>query len=998
MADHEWSGLPYGHFGNVTYQPEEQSWRFERVADQPRILESLGHPHIVIPATDSCDLTTAGNATKEPPKLRYDKQIKDFTRSFPEFQSASPLLRPLLQTSEAVESAANRHDPMKGDLLSFGRVFDEQTRRSTQIAAFATGPTGSDVRVVQVQLQKQGWDDSKDVWLEVPVVLGEETTWRGQGPPVQQVCFAQPIESGENLLAIRTVSNTKIYKPVMRKAGPSRLHLRLLFEVPTHVGQRNPPADVVFNTWFPRQFAMIDQSASWTVWEFRSRESSDATCIRSDVVEEDPDHETKINDGWARLVWVCNPSTVMVATRRSVTLHDISSGSTQLQKLEVNVSELAGWVLDLVTVPSDPTRALVLTTTHLHLISVEDRNGEVRARCATRIRHYRSPEDITLRLALFRDEEGWCLPMIDILTSANIYQAITIIVRSALNSTIVAYRFDLGTDRTTILHDPMEFRLEAAPCSATHANWNLEFHFQPIAIAEKRSASVDHTIAGRLRSEDCHLFSMMTFTQNRSMTSLLFSDRPSNSRLPRITSPTWHGKLLGTSSKIKTNFVVEDDEMAVMDMEFRAVPPVPNYLKHRMQSSGFFSGLHWTMDHALSAVWVEQGATHVESLDDRLLQLRGWLAQASDPEYLPMKTALELSDEELTMDDMELASTKLQELNQMENSQYAPLPDEAEAGESRLKLVLRPMPAVSSLSGLPPGSASAEAFTLAYDEIVSNWISPLPKVVSGRIRLAKEQLARRLAAEITLASHVFHVEDVVEEPTETQQDAKPASQYQSWDLPMREADYSQPSQVASQSVLPTPSPTGTPSVTTNSTRTSAFSSAEVARLRKYTTFTKPAPSSSRSVNKVLSHWTLGTDPENYDWLSTSRQINRQTEEEEAESQLTEKERARLHRKAERHIRRQRKEAAASQQQHLASSQMPELVVSASQPPARAGAGAAAVKSESQAMGRPGAGAAPVGGMFGSSQSVAMPGAASQAVAGRYGGRPPAKKKKRKQGF
>ena len=92
----------------------------------------------------------------------------------------------------------------------------------------------------------------------------------------------------------------------------------------------------------------------------------------------------------------------------------------------------------------------------------------------------------------------------------------------------------------------------------------------------------------------------------------------------------------------------------------------------------------------------------------------------------------------------------------------------------------------------------------------------------------------------------------------------------------------------------------------------------------------------------------------------------------------------MQRRAERHIRRQRKEAAASQAAQMASSQAPEIAISASQPQVgRVG------KMESQ----------PVG-VTASSQSQGLgfgAPSASQVVPGRFGGRPPAKKK-RKQGF
>ena len=167
-----------------------------------------------------------------------------------------------------------------------------------------------------------------------------------------------------------------------------------------------PYADVTFNPWFPRQFAIVDQAARWRVWEFRSRESSDASCVYSFAIDEEAATKSSLNDGWARLTWVCSPSVLLVATRRTVTLHDITTTPSKLEDVDVGISGTSGWVLDVLSVPSSQNRTLVLTTTHVHVISVEDRNGEVRARSIMRIRHFKSSEDITLHLALLRDEEG----------------------------------------------------------------------------------------------------------------------------------------------------------------------------------------------------------------------------------------------------------------------------------------------------------------------------------------------------------------------------------------------------------------------------------------------------------------------------------------------------------------------------------------------------------------------------------------------------------------
>jgi RNA polymerase I-specific transcription initiation factor RRN6 len=991
MADQDWNRLPYGHFGNAFYQSEEQTWQFERVPDQPRILEPIEGSEVAVPSQISPSLvpTKIASDPARPAHVLRDKQIAELLNLVPTVQPAASLLRPLLGASEAVEDATRHHDPVKGQLLSFGRVFDESIRRSTQLVAFAAGSTGSDVRVAQVQLQKQGWDDSRDVWLEVPVVIGEETTWRSEGSPVQQICFAQPLESGENLLAIRTNSRVSIFKPILREAGPMRLQLRLLFERSTGQNEGVPHADAAFNPWFPRQFAMVDQHAQWRVWEFRSRQSPNATCICSSQDDEENSPKTSLDDGWARLLWVCNPNTVVVAKRRSVTLYDVNSGAAKLQDVDVKVSDVSSWVVDIATAPTDPSHLLVLTTTHLYLFHVEERDGEARAKLSMRIRHFRSPEDITLRLTLFRDED-----------------ALAVIIRSALSQTLVTYYLSVDEHHAMRLHDPAQFNLDFEIAGGINGANVHEFYLQSVATNGKRSATIEETLAGRLRKDGNRFIAFTALKTDLSMASALYLNRPSQAPTERDLHPSWHGGLIGTSARIKDSFVVEDD-FVVGDGAESKPEPVANHVKQRKQRAKLFPGNGSTVEYKRVANKIERRPTETENVDEVLLQVRDLIGQPPEPGVAPMQTLLELSIGELNMSDMDRVSAEIQRLTTMERPQSSLAPDDTDDVDHSTRVVLRPLEHISLL-GQQSTRHSGSNIIPIYDAIVSHWITPLPLQVPGRVRLAKEQHARRIAAELALASHVLRVENIEELP-ETQEDTRIAgSQKRSWDLPMHIASsqinnpYASQLQSQSQS-LPTPSPTGTPSITTASSRTS-ISSAEISHLAKFTTFTKPPPSTlPRSLTKILNHWTPGSDPEAYDWVATSRTISQQTREEEADSQLTEKQRARAHRKAERHIRRQRKEAQASQVQMLASSQMPELVVSASQPQAGGGGarggGGGKQPYHYASAGRQGAPPPPhFGGMLGSSQSQSLgPAAASQAVAGRFGGRPPVKKK-RKQGF
>jgi RNA polymerase I-specific transcription initiation factor RRN6 len=559
----------------------------------------------------------------------------------------------------------------------------------------------------------------------------------------------------------------------------------------------------------------------------------------------------------------------------------------------------------------------------------------------------------------------------------------------------VSYRLTLGDDRKIILHDPLQFDLNF------HENRNVAvgdiigLHLQPVVIAEKRSVNVDDTLLGRLREDGCRFMNVTALRKNLSINSLLQLDHPSNQHIPEPTSHTWKGKLLGTSARIKEDFVVDDD-LVTTNVADLTLQPVASYVKQRRQRAERLCGQEWTLNYQRTAGKVGQRMTQTRSVEDILTQTQEILEQPPELEFTPMQTLLELSAEELTMSEMDRISAQIARLTAMAPPSTPQIPGEMEDNDHSTRIVLRSIEG-APLPGLLSKNHPAGIFAPTYDAIVSDWITPLHNKVPGRVRLAKQQLARRLAAELTLASHILRIEDIEEHP-ERQQDANPTKESQSWDLPMHLASsqvqnpFASQLKSQSQSVLPTPSPTGTPSVTTASSRATTLFSAEISNLSKFTTFTKSTPSAlPRSLSKLLSHWTPGTDPASYDWVATSRSISQRTREEDADSQLTEKQRARAHRKAERYIRRQRKEAEASQAQMLASSQMPELAVSASQPQMPS-----ARKHAAASQGRQGPPPPAFGGMLSSSQHMG-PGAASQAVPGRFGGRPPVKKK-RKQGF
>ena len=200
-----------------------------------------------------------------------------------------------------------------------------------------------------------------------------------------------------------------------------------------------------------------------------------------------------------------------------------------------------------------------------------------------------------------------------------------------------------------------------------------------------------------------------------------------------------------------------------------------------------------------------------------------------------------------------------------------------------------------------------------------------------------------------------------------------------------------------QSSFPTPSPTASPSLTTAtslSSHPSTLASNEFQRLQRYTTFSSekitPAPLPRNLANK-LAHWSEGGNPDEYDWLTTQRKQEKEAEEHDED--LGPKERARLKKRAERHLRKQRRETEKAQFMNVASSQAPEIL-SASQPAAVFRTPHRPLKTT---IGHASQGAQPLSSSQ-PAQSQAQQFPASQILPGKFGGAPPKKKRKRNVGF
>jgi RNA polymerase I-specific transcription initiation factor RRN6 len=292
-----------------------------------------------------------------------------------------------------------------------------------------------------------------------------------------------------------------------------------------------------------------------------------------------------------------------------------------------------------------------------------------------------------------------------------------------------------------------------------------------------------------------------------------------------------------------------------------------------------------------------------------------------------------------------------------------------------------------------------------YDSILQSWIAPLPRDVPHRIRQHKERLARRVAAEVMLAStRILH-----REPQPSTEEIQPGtSQGSAISVPILSSqplDSSQ-SRLPSSQTLPTP-PLSRSETQPPASQSSVFPSSQthaleqpslleatpmpdsLSRLRKHLKFKEDSESQSSipdSVDQLLRHWQPGVDPRTYDW-NAAELANRADVVDEASQQQLEKAR----KKKERRERKQRREDELAQA--LPSSQPFVFAQPTGFPRSSPGPMLGGVNS-SQAPRQPFP-QVPLPGSGSQSQEGFGPFVAqSQVEPGKFGGRPDKKKKKK----
>lgn len=426
MDEHADSALNYGHVGRAVYLPESQTWTFARSFNPPPSITYTGETTETVPST--CH----HNQSQSPPSNSRQTEEKLIPKAHADLAADWTSIRDDT-FSKVVTSTSNIYDPLVSSLLDLGYALDYASDEPKAILAIAAVVTGESRNAISFRMLVNNTTELRreNSVVNVPSIGGTETTeWSRWGHSILQICFARPVEGQSTWMAARLPDVTTIFRPIYRRNpvpmhvhddvvaavhGPlrnSRLDANPVVEVNKSSTGGATHADVTFNPWYPRQFAIVDTRGRWTVWEVTGRQRRRNATWAANIVtsgslpllNEMVNDRLPRHDGWASVEWIIDFSTLLVSDRRSVIIFQMIGKDIRSSTVELGMTKQSEWVLGVQRNARDTSQFFVLTTSRLLLFdaaSVRLDQGTIRPPLRSRLiwRHFRDSEDLTLQLS-----------------------------------------------------------------------------------------------------------------------------------------------------------------------------------------------------------------------------------------------------------------------------------------------------------------------------------------------------------------------------------------------------------------------------------------------------------------------------------------------------------------------------------------------------------------------------------------------------------------------
>ncbi|KAI9811458.1 MAG: hypothetical protein M1827_005441 [Pycnora praestabilis] len=992
MIDHRVNDLLYGHLGEAIYDPETKSWTFNRQPGHSNILEPVGS------LTNSLAPPPGPSSPVEQQSYQdIHKQACDLAKSYPELVPAVPLLSSLAFTSQAITATTSIHDPTTSDRLAFGKAADLENQRSgartVPIVAVPGGEAGEAVRLIQVREEQLGWGTDQSPLLGITEIGGgEEALWVGDGGTVQQIRFAQSAGESSTWMAVRLLTTTVILRPLYHRVpfstsslerypnscghAPSRLDPNPIVTLSLRLTGDAPHADVCFNPWYEKQFAVVDQKGNWSVWDVEGQKSKRSTLRtkagKSGHISQDFDFETgesleeEAGDGWGRICWAGDVNTLVVCNRRHMAVFDLKATLVQSHAPDLGLRMTSDWILDVSVNLHNQAHVFVLTSARLFWLEITSSGEDIdekdvtrRAKTLLSWRHFRDREDVSLRLQL-----------------TNLDEVSLLLLYSRMNNLITVFQFHNASETSVLplsVADPFTLTLPPHNLHQSNPDETVTKQDQGLAISAITLQTIDYIEKPNVipkgpgalyMDHEVRFFQLYVLFNDLSLFRSLYSSGiPSDGwqrqedRYENVSNPETRLKKTGRAARSATK--VTGDSFIVSDFDVDSLTAPEDYVglhnsspklttlekpQRDEEDDQWTVNAQWMYDMAFRSeedTSFSSGTStdsQTQGFSDYLQKLRDRLAGKAETGFRPIETLFELCNSELRVGDPGEASSQLRKLVQL-------IMNSPSTDEFGLKLVLTNLALPSVLGfaasaqhrGEGKGEEEDTGFLRISDTfrtLIDRWLVSLSRDVPGKTRLGKEKVVRKVAAELCLASIGISLRPISDESDRfsshpqfqnlhlpvRQKDAVPAIPVKGKgrlrELPRSSSQRSYPLSISSSPSIPslrTPTPTSSLHSQTSTSSSRAAANGEdpsSVRLRAYTSLSLQPPLPPKMSN-LLSHWTVGANPDTYDWEATSAALAPLDDAEGGKtSGLTVEAQAKLLRRQERSLKRARRDTVA----------------------------------------------------------------------------------------
>lgn len=431
------ASVRHGPVGDPVYDQKNCDWRFTRRFGSEN-LGSVLYSDIALAAEQTGEF--GNNSVFR--ETRVD--VLGTRRSVleePDLAAARDCVDTFAKESDTVNRASESFDPASGQSFAIGtaRSLDAFRRKGPiELAAITSGQDRTSIRIFALENDRLNVEGA-EVGQAVSSTIGREITrYEGSDAAICQICFSSP-DFQRLFLAVRYSTQVLIFRLSSSKSTVSSdnedvridcspsMKLLLVAAVSAEAMGQIPYADVSFNPWNPRQYAVVDENGSWAMWEMTSRlmSSKQAYCSTLKCKEALKSHtqqcsrrelsvkESVLEDGWCRILWLANFNTIFVCNRRAASIWDVSFTPVELECPSFVDMQSSNWILDAQRDPQNLDHLFILTSTTLFITKLIPAEGNgpgnpttVQLSVLNSWQHYLNGEDITLGMSCSSSPSG----------------------------------------------------------------------------------------------------------------------------------------------------------------------------------------------------------------------------------------------------------------------------------------------------------------------------------------------------------------------------------------------------------------------------------------------------------------------------------------------------------------------------------------------------------------------------------------------------------------